>query len=123
VADIRPYLADAALTVVPLRIGGGTRLKILEASAAGVATVSSTVGAEGLNFLPGREIVLADEPNQFAEDIIALLKDERLRQHMAQAARRRVIDQYSFSRLKTLVEDCLTAVTSQNRLPHVLTKA
>ena len=62
VEDVRPYLADAAVYVVPLRIGGGTRLKIFEAMAAGRAVVSTSVGAEGLPTENGRHLLLADDP-------------------------------------------------------------
>ena len=66
VDDVRPHIARGAVYVVPLRIGGGTRLKIFEAMAMGKAVVSTTVGAEGLPVTPGRDLVIADEPARFA---------------------------------------------------------
>lgn len=81
VPDVRGYIAGAALYIVPLRIGGGSRLKILEAMAMKKPVLSTTVGAEGLEVRPGREIALADEPQAFAEAVLALLDapDRRLR--------------------------------------------
>lgn len=77
VDDVRPYVEHAAVYVVPLRIGGGSRLKILEALAMGRAVVSTTVGAEGLDTVPGRHIVLADDPHTFAESVLQLLDDPK----------------------------------------------
>ncbi len=75
VPDVRPYYREAVAVVVPLRVGGGTRLKILEAMAAGVPVVSTTLGAEGLEVEPGRDLLLADTPAAFA-DAIASLRDQ-----------------------------------------------
>src|SRR6478736_2110447 len=65
VADVRPYVAEAAVYVVPLRVGGGTRLKIFEALAMGKAVVSTSVGAEGLPMTPGQHFLQADSPEDF----------------------------------------------------------
>jgi glycosyltransferase involved in cell wall biosynthesis len=75
VPDLRPHLAEAAVVVVPLRIGGGTRLKIVEAMAMGKATVSTTLGAEGIEAVPGRDILIADEPAAFADAVSRLLTE------------------------------------------------
>ena len=75
VDDVRPYIAEAAVYVVPLRAGGGTRLKIFEALAMQKPVVSTTVGAEGLALTPGQEFIAADDPDTFAREVIALLKD------------------------------------------------
>ena len=82
------HLRDAAAVIVPLRIGGGTRLKIYEAMATGRAVVSTTIGAEGLDVHHGEDVVLADEPERFAQAVVMLLKDpkERLRFEGAAAA-------------------------------------
>ena len=77
VDDVRPYVSDAAVYVVPLRIGGGTRLKIFEAMAMGKAVVSTTVGAEGLPVENGEHLLLADEPHVFARSVVRLLRDRR----------------------------------------------
>jgi glycosyltransferase involved in cell wall biosynthesis len=76
VPDVRPYLWHAALSIVPLRIGGGTRLKIYEAMAAGIPVVSTTIGAEGLPVKRGEHIELADSPAAFAASVINLISDE-----------------------------------------------
>ncbi len=75
VPDVRPYIAGAAVYVVPLRIGGGTRLKVLEAMAMGQAIVSTRLGCDGFPFQDGREVLFADEPAAFAAQVGALLAD------------------------------------------------
>jgi len=86
VVSVLDHLHEAAVVVVPLRVGGGTRLKIYEAMAAGKAVVSTTIGAEGLDVHPGQDIVLADEPNTFAEAVLLLLQDREARRRYEQAA-------------------------------------
>ncbi len=76
VDDVRPYMERAAVYLVPLRIGGGTRLKIFEAMAMGLPVVSTWVGAEGLPVTDGQDIVLADAPEQFANAAVRLLTDQ-----------------------------------------------
>ena len=87
VADVRPYYAAAAATVVPLRIAGGVRMKILEAMALAVPIVSTTIGAEGLGLTNGCELLLADGAQGFAEAAIRLLRDSGLRRRLAANAR------------------------------------
>ena len=79
VDDVRPYLATSTVNVVPLRIGGGTRLKIFEAMAAGRAVVSTSIGAEGLPTENGRHLLLADDPTAFARSVVTLLRDAETR--------------------------------------------
>src|SRR5205823_2804195 len=86
VPSVVDHLRDAAVIVVPLRIGGGTRLKIYEAMAAGKAVVSTSVGAEGLDVHHGRDIVLADAPQSFADAVVTLVRDENLRNKYERAA-------------------------------------
>jgi glycosyltransferase involved in cell wall biosynthesis len=86
VPSVINHLREAAVVVVPLRVGGGTRLKIYEAMAAGKAVVSTSVGAEGLEVHDGRDIVLADSPTRFAEAILTLLRDRNLRKNYERAA-------------------------------------
>jgi glycosyltransferase involved in cell wall biosynthesis len=86
VPSVIDHLRDAAVVVVPLRIGGGTRLKIYEAMAAGKAVVSTSVGAEGLDVHDGRDIVLADEVPAFADAVCRLLSDEEARKRLELAA-------------------------------------
>jgi glycosyltransferase involved in cell wall biosynthesis len=86
VPSVLDHLREAAVVVVPLRIGGGTRLKIYEAMAAGKAVVATSVGAEGLDVHHGRDIVLADQPQEFAASIVTLLQDRTLRNTYERAA-------------------------------------
>jgi len=86
VPSVTDYLRDAAVVVVPLRIGGGTRLKIYEAMAMGKALVSTSIGAEGLGVQNGRDLLLADDASSFAEVILLLLRDGQVRRRFEQAA-------------------------------------
>jgi len=86
VPSVVDHLREASVVVVPLRIGGGTRLKIYEAMAAGKAVVSTSVGAEGLDVHHGKDIMLADSPGNFAESVITLLADADLRRRQGRAA-------------------------------------
>jgi len=96
VDDVRPYIAGAAVYVVPLRMGGGTRLKVLEAMAMGKAIVTTRVGGEGIALVPGQEALVADDAEEFAAGAIALLADPARRQVMGQAARRLVVERYDW---------------------------
>jgi len=86
VPSVVEHLRDAAVVVVPLRIGGGTRLKIYEAMAMGKAVVSTAIGAEGLDVHPGSDIVLANEPAEIAQAIVRLLTNSELRRSYEAAA-------------------------------------
>ena len=97
VDDVRPYVARAAVYVVPLRIGGGTRLKIFEALAMGKPVVSTTVGAEGLPVVPGEHFLRADEPAAFASAVVALLRDPARRRSLGLAGRRLVEERFAWS--------------------------
>lgn len=96
VPEIKSYFAEATVFVVPLRIGSGTRLKILEALAMGKAIVSTTVGAEGLALRDGEEILIADEPDTFANAVTRLLTDRELRQKIGTNGRVRVEQDYDW---------------------------
>jgi glycosyltransferase involved in cell wall biosynthesis len=86
VPSVVEHLQQSAVVIVPLRIGGGTRLKIYEAMATAKAVVSTTVGAEGLDVHHGRDIMLADDPRSFAQAIIMLMRDRDLRKRYEKAA-------------------------------------
>lgn len=101
VADVRPYIQRAAVYVVPLRIGGGTRLKIYEALAMGKALVSTTIGAEGLPLEEGVHLLRADDASTFADRILELLGNPQRRQDMGMAGRRLMEQEYSWSRVAT----------------------
>ena len=96
VPEIKPYFAEATVFVVPLRIGSGTRLKILEALAMGKAIVSTTVGAEGLDLKDSAEIFIADEPTAFADAVTRLLTDVQLRRRIGENGRSRVEQDYDW---------------------------
>ena len=98
--DLRPQIAKAAVCAVPLRIGSGTRLKIIEAAAMAKPVVSTTIGAEGLSLRSGKEIIIADEPRNFAHEIAALLSDHRKRLEIGHAARGHVNAQYCIPALR-----------------------
>lgn len=96
VDDVRPYMDRAGVYVVPLRIGGGTRIKIFEAMATAKPVVSTTVGAEGLPVTHGENVVLADEPAEFAAQVVRLLKSPEERRRMGNAARALVVERYTW---------------------------
>jgi glycosyltransferase involved in cell wall biosynthesis len=97
VSDLRPHLAAAAAVVVPLRLGGGTRLKIVEAMAMGKAIVSTALGAEGIEAVSGRDLLVEDQPAAFADAVNRLLADPGLTARIGQSARRLAVRQYSWS--------------------------
>lgn len=113
VEDIRPFLAFASVFVVPIRIGGGTRLKVLEAMAMKKAVVSTTLGAEGYPFQHGRHLLLADEPDSFAEAVCRLLDDDVERARLGEEAFKLVDEKYRWERiirgLKETYRDLLEA--------------
>jgi sugar transferase (PEP-CTERM/EpsH1 system associated) len=96
VKDPRPYIAQAAVYVAPLRIGGGTRLKLLEAMAMGKPVVATSLGAEGYPVADGRELSLADTPDDFAMTVVKLLRTPDWRAELGQAGRRFVEQQYDW---------------------------
>jgi glycosyltransferase involved in cell wall biosynthesis len=104
VPDVRPHLAAGEVFVVPLRVGGGTRLKIFEAMAAGKAVVSTRVGAEGLDVEDGRHLVLADGPEAFSRAVLDLLRDAPRRRAIAEAGRAIVEERYSWTQVTRVFE-------------------
>ncbi len=107
VPDVRPYFWDAAVSVVPLRIGGGTRLKIYEAMAAKTAVVSTSIGAEGLTVHPPHDIRIVDTPETFAGQCLDLLGDEPARRRMADAAFEMVSTNFSSAHVARCFEEIL----------------
>ncbi len=99
VADTRPYIADAAVYVVPLRMGGCTRLKVLEAMAMGKAIVSTTLGAEGIECVPGRDLNLADRAEEFVRAVAALIRDPARRQELGANARKLAEEKYDWAKI------------------------
>jgi glycosyltransferase involved in cell wall biosynthesis len=112
VEDMRPYLWGAKISIVPLRIGGGTRLKIYECMAAGVPIVSTTVGAEGLSYKDGEDIVMADDPGDFASACVRLLTDDAARHTIAHNALKHVQSKFSWQTVSREFE----AILENNRI-------
>lgn len=96
VDDVREHMRGAAVSVIPLTVGGGTRLKAFESMAMGIPLVSTTIGVEGLNLQPGEHFVLADDPSEFAGAVLDLLADGDNRLKIAADARRLVEDKFSY---------------------------
>lgn len=96
VPEVLPELAAASVVVVPLRAGGGTRLKIVEALSAGRPVVSTSVGAEGIQVTSGDELLLADTPAAFADGVVALLADPARAERLGAAGRRLMIERYDW---------------------------
>jgi polysaccharide biosynthesis protein PslH len=96
VEDTRPYFAAAGVYVIPLRIGGGTRLKVLEAMAMSKAIVSTALGCEGFDVVSGQELLIADSPAAFAAAVVTLLRDPEHRQHLGRAAHRFASSRYDW---------------------------
>lgn len=105
VDDIRPFVRQAAVYVVPLRVGGGTRLKVLDAMASGKAIVSTAIGCEGLDVTPDEHLVVADRPDAFAQATLRLLADHERRRAFGAAARARVERRYAWSVVGTELLD------------------
>jgi len=117
VDDIRDVLRRAGACIVPLREGGGSRLKILEAMAAGVPVVSTSMGAEGIDAVSGEHLLIADTPDEFAHAIARVLQDQSLRRRLASAARSLVEERYSWSGIGARFVDVVESVADR-RSPH-----
>lgn len=98
VDDVRPYIDRSAVYIVPIRVGGGTRIKIYEAMGMARAVVSTTIGAEGLPVVDGEEIILADEPERFAAEVVRLLRDDAAREKIEERARRAVVERFGWDK-------------------------
>lgn len=96
VNDVRPLVWDATVYVVPLRVGGGTRLKVLDAMAMGKAMVSTSIGCEGLEVRPDEHLLVADSPEQFSDKTVKLLRDPSRRGTLGRNARELVEQRYSW---------------------------
>jgi glycosyltransferase involved in cell wall biosynthesis len=96
VDDVRPHLRAGQCFVVPLRVGGGTRLKILTAWALGKAVVSTSIGCEGLHAVHGENIMIGDTPREFARAVLRVLEDRALRQQLGEQARHTAEQEYSW---------------------------
>lgn len=108
VPSVEPYLWQASAAVVPIRFGGGTRIKILEAMAHHVPVVSTSVGAEGLELEPDKHFLLADSPAAFADACVRVLQDEQLRLHLTREAFDIVKARYQWSQVEQSIIDMVT---------------
>jgi polysaccharide biosynthesis protein PslH len=104
VKEVGSYVGRAAVIVVPLRIGGGSRIKILEALAAGKAVISTTIGAEGLDVIAGEHLLIADSPEEFAAGVEDLLASTRLRQLLGDNGRKLVTERYGWDQIANRLE-------------------
>lgn len=116
VPSVIEHLAQAAVVVVPLRVGGGTRLKIFEAMAAGRAVVSTSIGAEGLQVAHGRDLLLADTPDAFAQAVIDVLRDDDLRERLGRGAAE-VSDRHDWRAVAQHLERALQRVVVASPFP------
>ena len=125
-------MEEASVYIVPLRIGGGTRLKIFEAMSAGKAVVSTTIGAEGLPIVDGTHAIVADKPRTFASAVLSLLRDTARRKAIERAARSLVVEQYDWSAVAGELDEALrisaghkkaAAKPARPRRPHTIAKA
>jgi len=115
VPDDRPYVAAARACVVPMRVGGGTRIKILQAMAAGVPVVATTLGCEGVAATPGEHLLVADRPADFARSILALLASPELGAGLARRARPFVEAHYDWRALAPRLEDLYLRASAASR--------
>jgi glycosyltransferase involved in cell wall biosynthesis len=108
-------MARSRVYVVPLRIGGGTRMKIYEAMAMALPVVSTRIGAEGLPVSDGRDILLADEPAEFARRTVDLLRDEAQRRSLGAAGRRMVTENFSWESVARVFGDTCQGVVDAGK--------
>jgi sugar transferase (PEP-CTERM/EpsH1 system associated) len=104
VDDVRPYVGEAAVYVVPIRVGGGTRLKLLEAMSMSKAIVSTSLGCEGIGVHSDRELVIADDPASFAGAVVALMRDRERRSELGVSARQLAVAQHDWRHIAPLLE-------------------
>lgn len=121
VPDIRPEVARASCYVVPLRVGGGTRIKILDAWALGKAVVSTRIGCEGLDARDGENILVRDDPREFADAILQVIANDSLRTRLEQGGRATAEQLYSWDALEPAMRQAYLALLSTGRpgLPRV----
>ncbi len=115
--DIRPTVARSWISLVPLRVGGGTRLKILEALALGTPVVATRKGSEGLELVPGRDLLVADRPADFAAAVVRLLGDPALRMTLSQNGRRVVEARYDWRMIGQQFNDFVEALALAGAQP------
>lgn len=117
VEDVEPFVARAAVSVAPIRVAGGTRIKILESLALGTPVVSTTIGAEGLDVVPGRHLRIGDTAEGFAAEAVALLKGPAAREALRGAGRALVADRYTWEAIGRRLAASLDEHLSRRRNP------
>jgi glycosyltransferase involved in cell wall biosynthesis len=117
VADVAPFLESARVSVAPLRIGSGSRLKVLEAMAAGRPVVGTTIGLEGLDLEPGRQVLVADDAIAFSTAVRRLLADDALATSMASEARVVVEERFGWSGISSAFADSILSIGGGGRRP------
>ena len=122
VDDVRPYIDQAAVYIVPLRIGGGTRLKIYEAMAMEKPIVSTTIGAEGLPLSNGIELLLADKPESFANSVVQLLHEPEVANRIGACAAATVRQRFSWNQVASRFSDvCQETVARKGSTAEAVT--
>ena len=106
VDDVRPHFAGATISICPIRDGGGTRLKILDAMAMGMPVISTTIGCEGIDVSPGKDVLIADTPEEFVRNIRKLIDDGALRDSLGNNARALVESRYSWKIIGRKLDQC-----------------
>jgi glycosyltransferase involved in cell wall biosynthesis len=119
VEDVRPFMEEAGVYIVPLRIGGGTRLKIYEAMAMEKAIVSTSIGAEGLPVNDGKEIILADTPESFAEAVVSLIRQESLAAALGKQAAEKVRKRFGWDTVAEEFAAICERTVGVERLPQI----
>jgi sugar transferase (PEP-CTERM/EpsH1 system associated) len=117
VPDVRPYLTSASVCVVPLRMGRGIQNKLLEAMATGLPAVATTTAFGGVEAVPGEELLVADEPEQFASSVVRLLENADVRRQMGQAARAAMEKHYNWKTCLAALDEVLESVTGARQIP------
>ncbi len=117
--DVRPEIAASWLSVVPLRVGGGTRLKVLESMALGTPVVATPKGAEGLELVAGRDLLVAGEPAAFAEAVLRVLKDPDLRRRLSMAGRQ-AVQAYDWTKVRRSFVSYVEELVRRKQSPTAL---
>jgi glycosyltransferase involved in cell wall biosynthesis len=115
VEDVRPYLNRAEIFVCPIRDGGGTKLKVIDAMAMGKAIVAHSTACEGIDLVDGVDVVLANEPESFANGILDLLSDPHRRKEMARAARKRAVENFDYDAIGEYLAERYAALGNRTR--------
>ena len=117
VPDVRPYFRAATVALCPVRDGGGTRIKILDALAMGMPIVSTTIGAEGIDVTPEQDILIADTPQAYSRQVARVFRDPELRARLGANARRLAVERYSWDVLSDQLDAVYRQAVARRRAP------